>query len=177
MNYVLNPLKKSKSPWSIRGALFLLLLLVSVTSLYTANYLSDRTIPDRVIKQAGFGIWYPNHSKSGYRIKSDSVTYDAATGIVSFEINNDGMPITFNQQSVPEHFSLMPDVYEGQVAGLQQVTRFESVNGTVAVTRPSDDGGTTAIMKSKGTLLIARANTELAAEQWKKIFNFLEFAQ
>ncbi|HUD05657.1 MAG TPA: hypothetical protein VMR18_01895 [Candidatus Saccharimonadales bacterium] len=54
---------------------------------------------------------------------------------------------------------------------------FDSVDGTVSLTNPTEVKSETAVMNAKGTLLFAKSNGNLSENSWKLLFNSLDYSQ
>ena len=152
---------------------FLFVSIIGATaSLGIARARQEKFIPPAAIN---FGIWYPVSGKTEYVLEQNTLQYDKPTGIITFKLNNkNDNVLTFSQQVVPENFSISPEAFDQQLAVLQQVTKFDSVNGTVAITKGSENGQGTAVLRSKGTLLFAYTKNPLGVDEWRRIFNDLE---
>lgn len=156
------------------GALFIILVLSGISYYAVRSYTSGIDKPDNV----NFGVWFPA-KKSDYILDKSTLQYDSRTAIITFKLKNkkDKGELTFTEQSVPEGFAVAPDAFDKQVAGLQQSTKFDSIHGTVALTKPFGGSSVTAIMRSQGTLLYVNSQQELSTDQWRSIFNSLELVR
>lgn len=124
---------------------------------------------------ANFGMWYPKHT-ADYDVDEKSLHFDPSSSTITFKLINkkEHNELMFTEQAVPESFAVAPQAFDQQVAGLRQVTKIDSINGTVALTRPFENGGVTAIMRSQGTIVYVFSGKELDNNTWLGIFNSLE---
>jgi hypothetical protein len=135
--------------------------------------------PIEIPKAVTFGVWYPANSPE-YTLKKDSVKYESEINTLTFMIDkksNQTENLTITEQAVPEIFSVSPDEFDKQVASLQQVTKFDSVHGPVALTQPLSNGKTTAIMKAQGTIVYVHTEKTLTTDEWRNLFNSMELIE
>ena len=85
-----------------------------------------------------------------------------------------GVKISFSEQPTPGSIVDIPQVYDKLVDSLQPYNTFDSVNGKVALTHPNNlNGGQTAVMNDKGTLIFVRPTKDLTDTEWRQVFNSL----
>lgn len=152
--------------------------IIAVLLLAAAGYWfflrAQPPIPLAVTSQASFAVFYPadRHILS---VKKGSALYDRTTGTLRFAASApDGLQVSFSEQATPGSFVDVPQVYSSLLASLQNYSSFDSINGSVALTLPKEfNGGQSAVMNSKGTLLFARPSRNLTEDQWRRIFNSL----
>jgi len=141
-------------------------------------YASNQPIPQRTLKQAGFGIWYPTNKTLGLKVDRDTIKFSQSGSdkLVTFIARNDSNNLSFTEQPLPESFIDVPQLYDKMIEKLRGYSSFDSVNGTVSVTRPEElKGGQTAVMKSKGTLLFVKPDKDVSIDDWRQIMNNLSF--
>jgi hypothetical protein len=169
-----------KLPFSKRWLIFLGAAVAVVAIAWAGFYLYslNQPIPQKTLKEAGYGIWYP--TSKGLNLKVDrgtiKYTHTGPDKLVSFIARSETQNLTFTEQPQPESFNDVPQLYEKLIEKLRGYSNFDSVNGTVSLTRPEElKGGQTAVMKSKGTLVFIKPETDLSADDWRKIMNNLSF--
>jgi hypothetical protein len=142
-------------------------------------YLLLQPIPSKVLNQANFGIWYPTTKSLELKIDRSSIKYTQASSdkLVTFTARNPTNTLTFTEQALPESFTDVPQAYDKLIERLRGYTSFDTVNGTVALTRPEElKGAQTAIMQSRGTLVFIKPSKDLSADDWRLVINNLGFA-
>lgn len=129
-----------------------------------------------IIKQAGFGVWYP---AKPYEVRKSTlkVTKSGQDMLASFDAANGGTTLSFTEQATPESFTDVPQVYDKLIEKLRGYSTFDSVNGKVDLTMPEElKGVQTAVMNSRGTLIFVRPSKALSANDWRQVFNSLQLA-
>ena len=144
---------------------------------YWGYHVYTQPFSKKIVDQVGFGIWYPRTTKTGYKLQKNTIQFDQRLNILSFIASNGSQELTFNEQVVPENFARDPGLFSDTVAQIPQITTLESIYGTVSITRPSEDGGVSAIMRARGTMLAVRSSKDMVADEWRSIFNGLDFVQ
>lgn len=135
-------------------------------------------LPSAVAEQLSFGVYFPTTKTTIARVDKHTISYQASSGLLGYTATlTDGTTVSVNQQATPESFVDIPQAYEKLVSSLQPYSSFDSINGKVSLTHPKElQGGQSAVMNAKGTLLFARPSKSLTNDQWRQLFNGL-FAQ
>lgn len=170
-------MKKIRNINRTRNILICSLVVISSTCLWlglVGTQKSDFNPPSEI----SFGLWYPSTESSKYKYEQNSLKYDKLSKIVTFNMNDSsGKILTFTEQAVPESSQVPADAFDEQLASIPQDTSFESANGTVSITKPAANDQTTAIMKSRGTLLFVTTENKITTDQWRALFNSMELIQ
>lgn len=138
----------------------------------------NQPIPRKVLGQAGFGVWYPHGGSLALEVDRDSVktSLNGNDRLVTFTAHSPSKALAFTEQAVPDSFNDVPQVYDKLIEKLRGYSSFDSVNGTVSLTRPEElKGGQTAVMKSKGTLVFIKPEKDLSTDDWRRLVNNLQF--
>jgi hypothetical protein len=134
------------------------------------------TIPESILKQVNFVIFYPNPSGQTM-IERNTIKYDKSLEQVSFIVDFGGRSITFAEQSSPDSFAADPNFYPEFIEKLGGYVTFNSVSGRVDLTRPAQVNAETGVMNARGTLLFAKSNGNLNENNWKLLFNSFSYTQ
>ena len=164
-----------------RGLLIVagLVVTVGVMGLVAYTRSNNQPIPHRVLNQAAFGVWYPAANPLGFKVDRGTVKYsvNGQDKLVTFVAHSPTNNLSFTEQSVPDSFNDIPQLYDKIIEKLRAYSTFDSVNGTVSLTRPEElKGGQTAVMKAKGTMVFIRPDKDLSADDWRRLVNDLNFA-
>jgi hypothetical protein len=130
------------------------------------------SIPSQIRKQAAFTIFTPDSSE--VEVQHESVKYDTNLKLLSYTVRLLDTHITMSEQATPDSFNDVPQAYEKVVAGMNTYERFDTILGTVYLTRPQQLAGKqAAVLNTKGTLLFAKPDNDLSADQWRQFFGVL----
>ena len=166
-------MKKLKARKKAVIALLVAGLVIALISI--AGYLlwPKPILPQAVTKQATFTVYVP--SSQEVKIAPDTAKYDKDLKLLSYNVSINGINSVMSMQPVPESFTDIPQYYDKVVAKMNEYTKFESINGTVYLTRPTDMGGKQlAVMNTKGTLLFVRPDNDLTDDQWRLFFKNID---
>ncbi len=146
-----------------------LIVLSSIISFFVLRTINP--LPKNIVKEIAFVYVLP----ANWSIKQDSVRYKDA--VLSFRATDpestNEMSIT--QQSTPEVFTDVPQYYPTLLDRLNRYKTFESANGVVYLTKPTElKGAQQAVMNSKGTLMFAHPVRNMTDDEWQRFFNSLE---
>jgi len=133
-------------------------------------------VPKTITASVQFPIFYPEPSKQ-ITIKQDSFKYDKSMGQVSFIVSFENDKVIFAEQSSPDSFSASPTFYTAFVQKLNGYATFDSVDGRVDLTLPTETHEETAIMNARGTLLFASTASTINETNWKLVFNTMRYTQ
>lgn len=136
-------------------------------------------IPRQVLNQATFGVWYPTAGTLGLQVDRGTVknTASGQDKLVTFVARNPSNNLSFTEQAVPDSFNDIPQLYDKLIEKLRGYATFDSVNGTVSLTRPEEfKSGQTAVMKAKGAMVFIRPDKDLSTDDWRRLINNLSFA-
>ena len=141
---------------------------------------NNQPIPHDILKQAAFGIWYPAANPPEFKVDRGAVKYsvNGQDKLVTFVARGLTNNLSFTEQAVPDSFNDIPQLYDKLIEKLRAYSTFDSVNGTVSLTRPEElKGGQTAVMRAKGTMVFVRPDKDLSADDWRRLMNNLSFAR
>lgn len=156
----------------------ILLLVMSIFVTVGLMVTQARTQNIKLPADIDFRVWYLSSEKTGYTLLPGSTQYDKSSKTILFKLQNkNNNVLTFSQQATPESNVVSSEVFDTQLASLPQVTKFDSVNGSVAITKPTNGGQSTAIMRSKGTIVYIYSKDQIQTEDWRILFNDLELIQ
>lgn len=132
-------------------------------------------ISPAIQKQVSFGIYFPTE-KAVYKVDKKTIDYNVQQALLTYSIYlTNGTKVIVNQQATPESFVDIPQAYDKFVTALQSYSSFESVNGKVSLTHPSElHGSQSAVLNGKGTLLFASPSKSMSKEDLQKLFNNLQ---
>lgn len=161
---------------AISAVILLLLIAISVL-LYINRPDNVLGLPYNSFKKITFTIFYPDQGSSDqniWKIDESKTSYDASSGVLSLTINNSGITIVMTQQATPAAFKDVQQQYPRMLNALQQYNEINTNFGAVTLTRPKELNGTqTAVSNQRDTLLFAKPNKDLTAEEWTDFFNSL----
>lgn len=167
----------SKRPPVHVSVILISLVLAIVTAGLFLILKPNQPIPQPIQKQLDF---IPYIAK-GQDITPDknSYKYDSSQKGLSFTVSSAQYgKLTFSEQSTPQQFIDIPDLYTKLVDKLNRYSVFNNQLGTVYLTKPSDQkNGQTAVLNSSGVLLFARSEKDLTDSQWRKIFETVRLQQ
>jgi len=132
-------------------------------------------VPASVRKQLNFAAVYPSNTST---IDQNSYDYNNSQKNLTFNVSYSGHTILLSEQVAPGDSSNVTDVYyEG--LGLRPIAQIQTHQGLAAIVNfysNSDyaSSGQDAVLATKGTLLIARPDSNLSLEQWKAFLNGLK---
>lgn len=113
-------------------------------------------------------------------VDRNTVKQDKTVNLLSYvgSEKSSGAKLTFSQQSTPESFVDIPQVFDQFTNSLNPYTIFDSLQGKVYLTKPKElKGGQSAVMNAKGTLLFIKPDKNLTDDIWRQIFSNLEVIQ
>lgn len=132
-----------------------------------------------VKKNIPFTVLVPS-DESLITLDKTSVKYDSTTKLLTYSglINTNGAKLIFSQQPTPESFVDIPQAYEKLITSINQYSAFDSVQGKVYLTKPTElKGGTSAVMNTKGVLMFIKPTKDITEDEWKKLFNSLKIVE
>lgn len=115
-------------------------------------------------------------SQKDYKVDPQSVTFDTREKLLTFTATNigDGSTVVVTQQPTPDTFTDIPQYFDKLVEAMGQYKQFDSLNGKVTLTKPTElKGSQTAVLNQNGTLLFARPSRDLTDDDWRRFFNGL----
>jgi hypothetical protein len=168
-------IKKYRSNYRL-VSLLLAIIVVIIVGYFLYVISNPNPIPKTIQNSVTFPIFYPKPSKQ-VAIKSSSFKYDKSKGQVTFSVNYNKQNITFAEQSSPDSFSADPNFYQSLAQSLNSYASFDTIDGQVNLTLPSQTKDQTAVMNAKGTLLFANSSSKLTQANWKLLFNTLDNTQ
>jgi hypothetical protein len=154
-----------------------LLILLALAGAWIWWHHDHQVIPENITQQVNFVIFYPAKTNQ-IVIQRPSFKYDKSIKQVSFIVRFSGQSITFAEQSSPDSFSDDANFYPQFIQKLNGYAAFDSINGTVNLTVPTETKNEAGVMNAKGTLLFAQSTTgNLNENNWKELFNSLSYVQ
>ena len=167
---------KSKRPASVFISIAGFLIISVIVFLFISSSSQPPIVPNDIISQVNFPIFYPPVSQQ-MTVEAGSYRYAKSLGQVTFIVNFDNKHITFAEQSSPDSFAADPSFYTAFVQKLGGYANFDSVNGRVDLTRPAQVNNETGVMNAKGTLLFAKSTGDISEDNWKLLFNALDYTK
>lgn len=113
---------------------------------------------------------------SSFRVDQETIKYSESDKVYSYVLNQlGGTKLTVSLQPTPEGFTDAPQVFDKLIEKLRGYSSFDSIQGKVFLTHPVElNGGQTAVMNTKGTLMFVKPEGQLTDDEWKIFFNTLE---
>ncbi|HET7827277.1 MAG TPA: hypothetical protein VFK97_00220 [Candidatus Saccharimonadales bacterium] len=136
---------------------------------------AKNTIPADIRSQLNFHAVYPtkNYDPNGFH-------YIASSHALWFSATESGIKVLVTEQSLPANSGDNPAQDPGQMLnqlGVRYFSQIQSKLGVISVakfwTRSYDPNGQTAILGTKGTLVLAHPVKDLSQNQWVQFFNSL----
>jgi len=139
----------------------------------------DIPVPASIRQKAAFEIIYPSGKTA--RADSSSFNYQQSQQSLSFTVRAFDSDIIFTEQPAPENAGTGEGVYYPAL-GLHPYAQFQSKLGPVALARFYESKtlkprGQSAVLISRGTLLIAHTDRNLSNNQWKQLFESLKITK
>jgi hypothetical protein len=159
--------------WRYIGGLVGLACLLAAVLMIVHVALRPKTIvPNTISSQLTITLFVPQvHDIAAARA---TVKYDSSLQLLTFIVPMDGTMLTVSEQPTPDSFVDVPAVYTKTIESMEGYETFDSAQGTVDLTRPTNnDNKQVAVMNTKGTLLFIKANRDLTTDQWKQFFHTL----
>jgi hypothetical protein len=156
----------------------ILVVVVIILVAVLAAYLHDKppVIPTAIQKQVNFVIFYPQPNNQ-ITLEKSTIKYDKSIAQISYIVNFANQHITFSEQASPDSFAADPTFYSNFVQKLNGYATFDSLNGTVNLTLPTEIKTETGVMNAKGTLVFVKSSGNLSENNWKLLFNSLSYTQ
>jgi hypothetical protein len=151
--------------WRYIGGLVGLACLLAAVLMIVHVALRPKTIvPNTISSQLTITLFVPQvHDIAAARA---TVKYDSSLQLLTFIVPMDGTMLTVSEQPTA--------VYTKTIESMEGYETFDSAQGTVDLTRPTNnDNKQVAVMNTKGTLLFIKANRDLTTDQWKQFFHTL----
>jgi hypothetical protein len=159
------------------GGLVVAVALVGVFGVW--SWTTQPKLPNGIRKQVSFTIFKPSR-KAGVKVVRNGYAYDQSARMLTTTVvaSASGAKIVMTQQATPPPFTEAPQLYTQFVNKLNRTADFETPQGRVFLTKPTNlAGNAAAILESHGTLIIARAESEIDRTQWQKLFTNLEISR
>jgi hypothetical protein len=155
--------------WTIVGVLGLGLAIAGLMFLLRPQ----PPLPETLMKQVNFLVLYPAPAQK-YVLAPDKASYDQQAKVLIFHATKPGIDLTISQQATPEQFTDIPEYFPKLVEKLNSYSGFDSLNGKVYLTRPTElKGQQSAVFNGKGTLMFVQPSRDLANDEWREFFNAL----
>lgn len=128
-------------------------------------------IPDNIVEEAAFTIFYPRSHVRGLSARLSSVSYSRAGNTLSYVVYVDGKQVFVSEQATPDVFS-QNGVYAYKLSQAHEYNSFNSSAGEISLTRPTGlSNQTVAWDNAKNTLVLAHALGPLTNTDWQRLFN------
>ena len=133
-------------------------------------------IPGSLKQQLTSTLIVPSHKQA--TIDRSSAKYDGSLKVLSFTVGTAGHKLVMAEQPTPDQFVDVPQAFQKVLENMNEYDSFDSVMGTVHLTKPQSlHGGQTAVLNAKGTLLFATPAANLSTDQWRRFFNSFTVSQ
>lgn len=163
----------NKGRWRLLAILGITLLVSSGAVISYKILKKPPAIPTAISTQLSYGAFIPAQGKPGSSLPQQ-VKYDSSQKLLTYNLDYENVNLIVSEQPTPESFSDVPQAYPALLDKLHQRDTIDTINGQLTITYPKElNGGQTAVMNSKGTLIFVRPNANLSTDQWRKFFNSL----
>jgi hypothetical protein len=137
----------------------------------------NNPLPSEIKDQVSYKVIYPGTGK----INKASYKYQSVDNTLVFNVNDGDNQVVFTQQPAPSNLGSDGQVYYPAL-GLHPYAQFKSSLGQVALAKFWQSGtlkpiGQSAVLASKGTLLIAHSEKDMSNSQWKAMFDSLKITK
>ncbi|MBW4061803.1 hypothetical protein HJC99_04515 [Candidatus Saccharibacteria bacterium] len=154
--------------WWVVGAVLVVGLIVIMGLLLAPK----NPIPGPIKKQVTSTLLMPRGA--GAVVDRQSVKYDSAQKLLTFNVAYAGTSIVVSQQPTPDQFVDIPAVYTKLIDSLVNYQSFDTSIGTVHLTQPKQlNGKQAAVLNTMGTLMFAKPDKNLSDDQWRSLFNHM----
>ncbi len=157
-------------------ALIVVVAVVGGIFAFRAWQQSKQFVPSDIKRQVTFTLFKPASTSDIIADKS-TIKYDPKIKSLSYRATQKGSftNLTFSFQEAPEAFTDIPQAYDKFADDLHQYSSFDSIQGKVSLTKPSElQGGQSAVMNAKGTLMFIKPDKNLSDDEWKQLFSNLD---
>lgn len=172
-NYSIESDIKSHRKLRIVGIVLAAIVVVVTAVLVTIQILKPHPIlPKSIVSKANYVLLVPKSSL--VKLDSKSVGYNSNLALLDYQVSYAGSQLIVSQQAAPSMFTDVPATYDKTLASMNQYSHFDSLEGTVYLTKPQQLAGKqAAVLLSKGTLMFVKPSSDLTDEQWRQFFNSL----
>jgi hypothetical protein len=130
-------------------------------------------IPSRIKAQLTSSLLLPKDAR--FHIDRSSAKFEPSLKALSVKVSAFGQTIIISEQPTPEQFTDVPQAYQKVLEGMDDYSDFDTGIGSVHLTKPSQlQGGQSAVVNAKGTLLFAKPSSALSTDQWRQFFKSFE---
>jgi hypothetical protein len=133
-------------------------------------------VPKDIKQQVTYTIFKPADTSNFVADKS-TIKYDPKLKSLSYRAMQKGTAsgLTFSFQEAPEVFADVPQAFSKFADDLHQYSSFDSIQGKVSLTKPPElQGGQSAVMNAKGTLMFIKPDKNLSDSDWKQLFSNMD---
>ena len=95
--------------------------------------------------------------------------------VLNFNVTIDEVKLLVGEQPTPQQFVDIPKIYDKVVEQSKPYGSFDTVVGTVHLTRPQSKQ--IAMLNSKGTYMLVQASKDLTIDQWRRLFRDIRLVQ
>ncbi len=165
---------KKNNAWLRLGALLLSLIILAGLGFWLTHR-EIGPIQKNVRKQVSFSILEPQ-PKTAWELDPKSIIYSTKTNVLTMTAESQNITISINEQAQPDTFNDVPQYYSSLLNKLNQYVDLHTDIGTITLTHPKElNGGQTAVVNLKQTLIFARPSKNLTNSQWKDFFNSMQW--
>ena len=155
-------------------AVFLLGLGIGLFKVFYKSSPYVSPVPPTILTQVDFKVIYPK----SYDIDTTSWKYIKDEETLSFTVEYGDNSIVFTEQAVPLAYIDDAAAYDRFIGSLKPYINFKVPLGNVSLVSFVTAGdykpeGKSGILKSNGTLVIAKPQKDLTDKQWQNLFNSL----
>jgi hypothetical protein len=169
---------RGKRPRLVKPVLYVVEALVLIGIIVGAVlffHSKQPIIPPKIAKQISFRIYWPNSANA--TAEKSTIKYDSQQSVLSYKAKINSVETTVTEQGTPSQFSDVQNYFSTFINHLNNYDTFDSANGTVYLTMPSNTSGETGIVNHSGTLLFAHAEGKLSESDWRLFFNNLRVVE
>jgi len=160
--------------WQLGVALLFVLLALVIFGIWLLHRDAD-PIPRKVRKQISFSILEPQ-PKTAWYLDPKSISYSTRTNVLTMTAKSSESSLSINEQAQPDVFNDVPQYYSSLLNKLNQYDDLHTDIGTVTLTHPKElNGGQTAVLNLKQTLIFVKPSKNLSESQWKDFFNSMQW--
>lgn len=130
-------------------------------------------IPSSIKHKLGFAVLYPQQNVPNLAVQRASLSYDEASGGLSYAVRLSGKKVVITEQPTPSIFN-EAGTYSFKLNQAHNYAHFTTTNGDVDLTKPDGlQNQTVAWANTKGVLVLAHAFQNLDNTEWKTLFDNL----
>lgn len=129
----------------------------------------------QTLRQINFNIFIPDqdlNKQDVWIIDRQSTYYNQETKTLTIVAKKDNKEVIITEQATPEAFKDIPGQFSRMLASINQYSQQSTNLGNVALVHPKElNGGQTAVLNTRDTLIFARPNKDISDNEWQAFFN------